>query len=72
MRYEWVVLTVTMVGVLMAGIQSRIVIIGLPQVASALGADMEQAIWFTQSYVLGTTIALLLIGRITDIIGRVR
>jgi len=72
MKYEWVVLTVTMVGVLMAGIQSRIVIIGLPQVASALGADVEQAIWFTQSYVLGTTIALLLIGRITDIIGRVR
>jgi EmrB/QacA subfamily drug resistance transporter len=56
----------------MAGIESRIVIIGLPQVASALGADVEQAIWFTQSYVLGTTIALLLIGRITDIMGRVK
>ncbi|MEM3437534.1 MAG: MFS transporter, partial [Nitrososphaerales archaeon] len=45
---------------------------GLPQVASALGADAEQAIWFTQSYILGTTIALLLIGRITDIVGRVK
>ncbi len=72
MKYQWVVLTVTTVGVLMAGIESRIVIIGLPQVASALGADVEQAIWFTQSYVLGTTIALLLIGRITDIFGRVK
>ncbi len=72
MKYQWVVLTVTTVGVLMAGIESRIVIVGLPQVASALGADAEQAIWFTQSYVLGTTIALLLIGRITDIVGRVR
>ncbi|MEM3768784.1 MAG: MFS transporter [Nitrososphaerales archaeon] len=56
----------------MAGLDSRIVIIGLPQVASALGADAEQAIWFTQSYILGTTIALLLIGRITDIFGRVK
>ena len=72
MKYQWVVLTVTTVGILMAGIDSRIVMIGLPQVASALGADVEQAIWFTQSYLLGTTIALLLIGRITDIIGRVK
>ena len=56
----------------MAGIESRIVIIGLPQVASALGADVEQAIWFTQSYMLGSTITLLLIGRITDIMGRVK
>jgi len=71
-KYKWVVLTVTTVGVLMDGIDSRIVIIGLPQVAAALHADVEQAIWFTQSYVLATAIALLLIGRITDIVGRVR
>jgi EmrB/QacA subfamily drug resistance transporter len=56
----------------MDGIDSRIVIIGLPQVAAALHADVEQAIWFTQSYVLVGTIVLLLIGRVTDIVGRVR
>jgi EmrB/QacA subfamily drug resistance transporter len=72
MQYKWVVLTVTTVGVLMDGIDSRIVIIGLPQVAAALHADVEQAIWFTQSYVLVGTIVLLLIGRATDIVGRVR
>jgi EmrB/QacA subfamily drug resistance transporter len=72
MKYKWVVLTVTTVGVLIDGIDSRIVIIGLPQVAAALHADAEQAIWFTQSYVLAGTIALLLIGRATDIVGRVR
>ena len=72
MKYQWVVLTVTTVGVLMDGIDSRIVIIGLPQVAAALHADVEQAIWFTQSYVLIGTIVLLLIGRVTDIVGRVR
>jgi len=72
MQYKWVVLTVTTVGVLMDGIDSRIVIIGLPQVAAALHADVEQAIWFTQSYVLIGTIVLLLIGRVTDIVGRVR
>ncbi|HKM76491.1 MAG TPA: MFS transporter [Candidatus Bathyarchaeia archaeon] len=72
MKYKWVVLTVTTVGVLMDGIDSRIVIIGLPQVAAALHADIEQAIWFTQSYVLASTIALLLIGRLTDMVGRVK
>ena len=72
MKYQWVVLTVTTVGVLMDGIDSRIVIIGLPQVAAALHADVEQAIWFTQSYVLVGTVVLLLIGRATDIVGRVR
>ena len=72
MKYKWLVLTVTTVGVLMDGIDSRIVIIGLPQVAAALHADVEQAIWFTQSYVLATAIALLLIGRVTDIVGRVK
>src|SRR5438128_730491 len=56
----------------MAGIDSRIVIVGLPQVAASLGADLEQAIWITQSYVLGSTVALLLVGRISDIVGRVK
>jgi EmrB/QacA subfamily drug resistance transporter len=72
MQYKWTVLTVTTVGVLMAGIDSRIVVIGIPQVAASLGADAEQAIWFTQAYIFGSTVALLLIGRISDIVGRVK
>ncbi|MDG6995278.1 MAG: MFS transporter [Nitrososphaerota archaeon] len=65
-------MTVTTVGVLMAGIDSRIVIVGFPEVAAALHANAEEAIWFTQSYMLGSTVALLLIGRMTDIYGRVK
>ena len=72
MEYKWTVVTVTTVGVLMSGIDSRIVIIGLPTVATALNADAEQAIWFTQSYVLASTIATVLFGRITDIVGRIK
>ena len=71
-QYKWTVLTVTTVGVLMAGLDSRIVIVGLPQVAASLHADAEQAIWITQAYVLGSTVALLLIGRVSDITGRVK
>src|SRR5438477_10823401 len=56
----------------MAGLDSRIVIVGLPQVAASLHADAEQAIWITQAYCLGSTEALRLIGRIADIVGRVK
>ena len=56
----------------MSGIDGRIVIIGLPTVAAALHADAEQAIWFTQAYSIGSTIALLFIGRVSDIFGRVK
>jgi EmrB/QacA subfamily drug resistance transporter len=72
LKYKWTVLTVTTVAVLMAGIDTRIVIVGLPQIAAALGADAEQAIWFTQAYTLGSTVILLLIGRLSDIFGRVK
>jgi EmrB/QacA subfamily drug resistance transporter len=72
LKYKWVALTVTTVGVLMVGIDTRIVIVGLPQVAAQLHADAEQAIWITQSYVLANTVLLLLIGRLGDIFGRVR
>ena len=72
MQYKWTVLTVTTVGVLMAGIDSRIVVIGLPVVAASLHADAEQAIWFTQAYIIGSTVALLALGRVSDMAGRVR
>ena len=72
MEYKWTVFTVTSIGVLMSAIDSQIIIVGLPQVARALHADVEQAIWFTQSYVFGSTVTLLFIGKITDTIGRVK
>ncbi len=70
--YKWIAVTVTTIGIFMVGLDARIVIIGLPQVASQLSADAEQAVWITQSYVLTTTVLLLLIGRLSDIFGRVR
>jgi EmrB/QacA subfamily drug resistance transporter len=72
LKYKWVALSVTTIGVLMVGIDTRIVIVGLPQVAAQLHADAERAIWITQSYVLANTVLLLLIGRLGDIFGRVR
>src|SRR5439155_615586 len=45
---------------------------GVQRVAASLHADREQAIWITQAYVLGSRVALLLIGRVSDITGRVK
>jgi MFS family permease len=56
----------------MVGIDTRIVIIGLPQVSEQLHADIEQAIWITQAYVLTNTLMLSLIGRLGGIFGRVK
>jgi EmrB/QacA subfamily drug resistance transporter len=68
--YKWTVLSVTTIGVLMAGVDARIVIIGLPEVIAALKADVEQGIWINQAYLLGSVAVLLLIGRISDMFGR--
>lgn len=65
-------LIVTSVGTLMSGIDARILIVGLPTVAKALDANVNQVIWVSQSYLLASTVGLLLIGRVTDVIGRVK
>lgn len=56
----------------MSGIDSRIVIIGLPAIGKQTGASLSQLIWVTQAYLLASTVALPIIGRVSDIAGRVR
>jgi len=56
----------------MAGLDARIVIIGLPEVVQALGADAEQGIWINQAYLLGSIAILLLVGYFADNFGRKR
>ena len=72
MNYKWIALSVTTVGTFMAGIDARIIIVGLPTVARDLGADVESIVWVSQVYLLASTVGLLLSGRITDVIGRVK
>jgi EmrB/QacA subfamily drug resistance transporter len=72
MQYKWVALTVTTVGVLMSGVNSRIVIVGLPTIGHQTGASLSELIWITQAYLLASTVAIPLIGRVTDIVGRVK
>jgi EmrB/QacA subfamily drug resistance transporter len=71
-KYQWVVLSVTTVGIFMAGLDTRIVLIGLPTIAESLQADLETLLWVTQGYQIAITIGLLLLGRFTDMFGRVK
>lgn len=72
MKYQWVVLSVTTVGIFMAGLDTRIVLIGLPTIGESLGADLETLLWVTQGYQIAITIGLLFLGRLTDMFGRVK
>jgi EmrB/QacA subfamily drug resistance transporter len=72
MTNKWTALSVTTVGVFMVYLDTRITIIGIPQIAEALKADAEQAIWLTQAYQLMITVSLLVIGRISDLLGRAK
>src|SRR5713226_8379375 len=72
MDYKWVVLTVTTVGIFMATLDSSILIIGLPQVITALRTNLVVGVWFITIYRLMITVLLVSIGRIADIHGRVR
>ncbi len=56
----------------MAGVDARIVLVGLPTIAEQLHAGVADLIWITQAYLFAETIGLLLIGRTADLVGRVK
>jgi len=72
LEYKWVVLTVTTVGIYMATLDSSIIVVGLPQVVTALHTNLVVGVWFITIYRLMITVLLVSIGRIADLYGRVR
>lgn len=56
----------------MAGLDTRIVLVGLPTIAKSLHTDLETLLWVTQGYQIAITIGLLFLGRLTDMFGRVK
>jgi len=72
MQYKWTVLTVTTIGIFMATLDSSVVVVGLPTVIESLGTTLAAGIWVITSYRLMITVLLVTIGRLADMIGRVR
>jgi EmrB/QacA subfamily drug resistance transporter len=72
MKYKWVALTVTTVGSLMSSLDTTIVVIGLPAILNDLHATIVHGIWVITGYQLMLTVLLVLLGRLSDMYGRVR
>jgi MFS family permease len=68
--YEWVALSVTTIGSLLASIQGSALIIGLPDILVSLKAEFLTVIWVLLAYLLVTTAVVPVIGRLADMVGR--
>jgi EmrB/QacA subfamily drug resistance transporter len=71
-RYGWQVLSVTGIGVFLAGTNTSTLDVGLPVVARHFSANATQASWIVLSYMLVNTILILVFGRVADMVGRRR
>src|SRR5437660_12609809 len=49
-EYKWVVLTVTTVGIVMATLDSGILVLGLPHAVVALNTTLRVGVWFITLY----------------------
>jgi EmrB/QacA subfamily drug resistance transporter len=71
-RYAWRVLSVTSIGVLLAGANTSTLDVALPVVARHFQASATAASWTLLSYMLVNTVLILVLGRVADIVGRRR
>src|ERR1700722_15212461 len=77
-RYKWIALTNTTLGIFMATINSSIILISLPAIFRGIGIDPLSAgnvgylLWLLQGYLLVTAVLVISLGRLGDIMGRVR
>ncbi len=77
-EYKWVALTNTTLGILMATINSSIVIISLPAIFRGIKLDpllpgnVSYLLWMLMGYLLVSAVLVVSLGRLGDIYGRVR
>ncbi|MCL2514754.1 MAG: MFS transporter [Microbacteriaceae bacterium] len=77
-RYKWVALSNTTLGILMATINSSIVIISLPAIFKGIDinpldpANVSYLLWILMGYLLVTAVLVVTFGRLGDMFGRVR
>lgn len=77
-RYKWIALSNTTLGVLMASLNSNIILISLPAIFRGMRVDplssggASYMLWMLMGYTVVTATLLVSFGRISDIYGRVR
>jgi EmrB/QacA subfamily drug resistance transporter len=75
-QYKWVALSNTTLGILMASIDTTIVLIALPSIFRGINIDpftsFQYMLWIMFGYSIVTATLLVTFGRISDMFGRVR
>ena len=71
-RYEAVALAIVMTGVLMSAVDTTAVVLGLPVMIVDLRSDILSMVWVIMSYLLVITILGTQVGKLGDMLGRVR
>lgn len=77
-HYKWIALSNTTLGVLMASLNSNIILISLPAIFRGMNVDpmapggVSYMLWMLMGYTVVTATLLVSFGRISDIFGRVR
>ena len=77
-RYKWVALSNTTLGVLMAVINSSIVLISLPAIFRGIKvnplapANVSLLLWMLMGYMVVTAVLVVSLGRVGDMFGRVK
>jgi MFS family permease len=77
-RYKWVALSNTTLGVLMASLNSNIILISLPAIFRGMKVNpmapggVSYMLWMLMGFTVVTATLLVSFGRISDIFGRVR
>ncbi|MFG1415235.1 MAG: MFS transporter [Thermoplasmataceae archaeon] len=79
-KYKWVALSNTTIGVLMASINGTIILISLPAILGPSGININPTapgtfiylIWLIMGYNIITAVILLTLGRLSDIFGRTK
>ena len=71
-RYKWWAFFAIGIGLFLTVLDQSGVSIALPRIADHFGADLPTVQWISLSYVLSTSVMLMPLGRLSDIVGRKR
>ncbi len=77
-RYKWLVLSNTTLGVLMATLDTSIVLIAMPDIFKGIGLDPLQPgntfylLWMILGFLVVTSVLVVSLGRLGDMLGRVK
>ena len=77
-RYKWIALSNTTLGMLMATVNSSIMLIALPDIFRGIGVNPLQPgnttllLWLLMGYLVVTAVLVVSFGRLGDMFGRVR